>query len=112
MDPPNTSTSPGKPSASSSTSAIARLQDLLTRMLRVTTTEGRVFIGSFAGTDKPLNILLLNCDEYRISPGPDDNPDGRYVGQILVPWRLVVKVEMHGGPNARAGREAVLDAYI
>ncbi|KAJ7604757.1 hypothetical protein B0H17DRAFT_968271 [Mycena rosella] len=63
--------------------AVERLKDLLCENLRVTVTDGRVFIGSFAGTDQPLNILLLNTDEFRI--GPDENPDGRYVGQILIP---------------------------
>ncbi|KAJ7259625.1 hypothetical protein C8J57DRAFT_1270784, partial [Mycena rebaudengoi] len=51
-----------------------RLSDLLTQMLRITITDGRIFIGSFAGTDQPLNVLLLNADEFRL--GPDENPTG------------------------------------
>jgi small nuclear ribonucleoprotein (snRNP)-like protein len=73
--------------------AVDRLSELLTQTLRITITDGRIFIGSFAGTDQPLNVLLLNADEFRL--GPDENPDGRYVGQVLIPWRLVVKAEVH-----------------
>ncbi|KAK0444939.1 uncharacterized protein EV420DRAFT_1277254 [Desarmillaria tabescens] len=72
---------------------IAALESFFRRILRITVTDGRVFIGSFAGTDKPLNILLVNTEEFRI--GPDENPDGRFVGQIMVPWHLVVKVELY-----------------
>ncbi|KAJ7356551.1 hypothetical protein DFH08DRAFT_953889 [Mycena albidolilacea] len=78
--------------------ALDRLTALLTQNLRVTIADGRVFIGSFAGTDAPLNILLLNTDEFRL--GPDENPDGRYVGQILIPWKLVVKAEVQTAPSA------------
>jgi len=69
--------------------AIPAIKALLTRFLRITTTDGRVFIGTFAGTDKPLNIILINAEEYRLSePGV-----GRFVGQVIFPWKIVVKVE-------------------
>lgn len=73
---------------------VEQLKALLRTTLRVTVTDGRVFLGTFAGTDKMLNILLINTDEYRL--GPDAGPDaldGRYVGQVMIPWRLVVRVE-------------------
>ncbi|KAK0232929.1 hypothetical protein IW262DRAFT_1451502 [Armillaria fumosa] len=72
---------------------ITALESFFRRILRITVTDGRVFIGSFAGTDKPLNILLVNTEEFRM--GADENPDGRFVGQIMVPWHLVVKVEVY-----------------
>ena len=53
-----------------------------------------LFLGTFAGTDKQLNILLINTDEYRLGPDADsDGQGGRYVGQVMIPWRLVVRVE-------------------
>ncbi|KAJ7479960.1 hypothetical protein B0H11DRAFT_1725334 [Mycena galericulata] len=88
--------------------AVDRLKSLLCETLRVTITDGRIFIGSFAGTDQPLNILLLNTDEFRL--GPDENPDGRYVGQVLIPWRLVVKAEVQSGD--RGGPQLALNDYI
>jgi small nuclear ribonucleoprotein (snRNP)-like protein len=66
---------------------------LLHQLLRITVNDGRVFIGTFAGTDKPLNIILINAEEYRIGPG--QNPDGRYVGQIMLPWKIIITVEAH-----------------
>ncbi|KAK7052351.1 N-alpha-acetyltransferase 38-A, NatC auxiliary subunit [Favolaschia claudopus] len=87
-------------------SAVHRLDGLLCQNLRVTVKDGRIFIGSFAGTDQPLNILLLNADEFRL--GPDEDPDGRYVGQVLIPWKLVVKVEAQ---NSSATHIALSD-YI
>ncbi|KAJ6498139.1 hypothetical protein C8R47DRAFT_1112970 [Mycena vitilis] len=86
--------------------AVKRLEGLLCENLRVTVADGRIFIGSFAGTDKPLNILLLNTDEFRL--GPDENPDGRYVGQVLIPWRLVVKAEV----QSSGGLHRALDDYL
>ncbi|KAF9443624.1 hypothetical protein P691DRAFT_778773 [Macrolepiota fuliginosa MF-IS2] len=71
---------------------VANLQSLLRQLVRVSTTDGRIFIGTFAGTDKPLNIILTNAEEYRIHP-PDDLPEGRYVSLVMVPWKLVASVE-------------------
>jgi len=85
----------------SSSPALHRLKALLRQTLRITTTDGRVFIGSFVGTDQPLNILLINTEEFRI--GQDENPDGRYVGQVLIPWKLVVMVEAQDGGGDGTG---------
>ena len=73
--------------------AVKTVQALLRQLLRVTTTDGRIFIGTFAGTDKPLNIILVNAEEFRVGPG--QNPDGRFVGQVMLPWKVIVKVEAH-----------------
>ncbi|KAF9040602.1 hypothetical protein BJ165DRAFT_1317280, partial [Panaeolus papilionaceus] len=69
--------------------ALSRISALLRQILRITTTDGRIFIGTFAGTDKPLNIILVNTDEYRIG----QQGDGRYVGQVMFPWKVITKVE-------------------
>ncbi|KAF8999031.1 hypothetical protein BDZ89DRAFT_731223 [Hymenopellis radicata] len=101
------------------------LAPFLRQTLRITTTDSRIFLGAFAGTDKPLNIILVNAEEFRIVhtyPKPDnadldaaeqdqesemerevriahetemrvENMDGRYVGHISIPWRMIVKVE-------------------
>jgi len=75
-------------------SAVAELKTLLNKSLRVTSTDGRIFLGTFAGTDKLLNIILVNAEEYREAAPEQDAPDGgRYVGQIMIPWRMARKVE-------------------
>ncbi|TBU54006.1 hypothetical protein BD310DRAFT_936960 [Dichomitus squalens] len=86
------------------TENVERLQALLRKTLRVSVTDGRVFLGTFAGTDKQLNILLINTDEYRLGPDAgSDGLDGRYVGQVMIPWRLVVRVETNAeGEHTRS----------
>ncbi|RDX51516.1 hypothetical protein OH76DRAFT_1346720 [Lentinus brumalis] len=91
------------------TANVEQLKALLRTTLRISVTDGRVFLGTFAGTDKQLNLLLINTDEYRV--GPDAGPDaldGRYVGQVMIPWRLVVRVEsrLEGGQQARKYRDS------
>ncbi|EMD41384.1 hypothetical protein CERSUDRAFT_128121 [Gelatoporia subvermispora B] len=84
--------------------SVQRLKSLLRKSVRVSINDGRIFVGTFAGTDKQLNILLVNADEYRI--GGERlyvNSEGRFVGQIMVPWRLIMSVEAQlvGGYTAR-----------
>ena len=66
------------------------LKSLLRRVIRVYTQDGRMFEGTFAATDKPLNVVLVDVEEFWL----DEYPDGRYVGQVIVPWRLIKKVEL------------------
>jgi small nuclear ribonucleoprotein (snRNP)-like protein len=86
---------------------IVALRRLLQQPLRVTVLDGRIFLGTFVGTDKPLNILLANAEEYRI--GPSENPNGRYVGQVMIPWRLVVRAEAKAHAERRSA-SAVQDS--
>ena len=78
-------------------------------------TDKRVFVGAFAGTDQPLNILLDDTEEYRLLQEPSgetlsgseskapalekevvvDRRTRRYVGKALIPWRIVTKIEVH-----------------
>lgn len=69
------------------TEAIQNLKSILRGTLRIITDDSRAFIGTFVGTDKSLNILLLNTEEFRL--GEDANPAGRFVGQVMIPWRLI-----------------------
>ncbi|KAI0796596.1 hypothetical protein C8Q75DRAFT_802283 [Abortiporus biennis] len=95
-------------------SSLLQLQNYLRQTLRVATTDGRIFLGTFAGTDKQLNILLMNTDEFRLSPPENANPDGRFVGLVMIPRRLISKIEAHTGgaggksSNAYTGAD---DAY-
>ncbi|EKM59358.1 uncharacterized protein PHACADRAFT_249802 [Phanerochaete carnosa HHB-10118-sp] len=83
------------------TPAVQQLKSLLNRTLRVTTRDGRVFLGSFAGTDKLLNVLLMNTDEFRFSPPQHANPGGRFVGLVLIPWKLIMSVEAQSAHQPR-----------
>lgn len=82
------------------TPAIAAVRDLLKETLRIVTSDNRVFLGTFVGTDQLLNILLINTEEFILGT---DTPAGRYVGQVMVPWRLVVQVEAFGRSQDEQG---------
>lgn len=76
--------------SSPDTPAITAVRDLLHETLRIVTCDNRAFIGTFVGTDQLLNILLVNTEEYILGT---DTPTGRYVGQVMVPWRLIIQIE-------------------
>jgi N-alpha-acetyltransferase 38, NatC auxiliary subunit len=90
--PPSSAVS--SPSAHRNTPSIIRLKALLRETLRITVIDGRIFLGTFVGADSLLNVLLINTEEFRL--GPEENWNGRFVGQVLIPWKLVVKVEALG----------------
>ncbi|KII83919.1 hypothetical protein PLICRDRAFT_46686 [Plicaturopsis crispa FD-325 SS-3] len=92
--PPLPPPSPPISDSSRAPASIQYLRALLRQTLRITVKDGRIFIGTFVGTDQPLNILLINAEEFRL--GPEENPNGRYVGQVMIPWKLVVRVEAQG----------------
>jgi len=70
--------------------AIRNLKSILRGTLRIITNDDRAFVGTFVGTDKSLNILLVNTEEFRLDAG--ENTAGRYVGQVMVPWRLIQNI--------------------
>jgi small nuclear ribonucleoprotein (snRNP)-like protein len=90
-------------------SALDRLKRLLRQTLRVTISDTRIFIGTFAGTDQALNIILINTEEYRV--GLEERPDGRYVGQVVIPWRLVTKVEGETREDDKYKLQAISEMY-
>ena len=104
--------------------AIASLRSLLNQYLRISIVDGRILLGSFLGTDQALNILLMNTEEFRLlkvdggaarltlvsnwdgqlQEGMElENPSGRYIGQVVVPWKQIVKIEVHGKDDRSAG---------
>jgi N-alpha-acetyltransferase 38, NatC auxiliary subunit len=86
--------------------AIQNLKSILRGTLRVIINDNRAFIGTFVGTDKSLNILLLNTEEFRLDA--DDNTTGRYVGQVMIPWRIIQSIGLQvGETNAQADHEQV-----
>lgn len=88
------------------TEAIRNLKSILRGTLRIITDDNRAFVGTFVGTDKSLNILLLNTEEFRLDAG--ENTAGRYVGQVMIPWRIVQNIGLQiGETTAQAYPEQV-----
>ncbi|KAE9397876.1 hypothetical protein BT96DRAFT_50808 [Gymnopus androsaceus JB14] len=79
-------------------SSISALRELLSSTLRITVTDGRIFLGTFIGTDQPMNILLTETEEHRLDgdegTGEEDLSRGRFVGQVLIPWKIIQKIEV------------------
>ncbi|KAI0297487.1 hypothetical protein B0F90DRAFT_1738770 [Multifurca ochricompacta] len=92
------------------TEAIRTLKSILRGTLRVITDDNRAFIGTFVGTDKNLNILLVNTEEFRLVTG--ESPVGRYVGQIMVPWHLIRNIGLQVAGDNSAGPYAAEQSYI
>lgn len=83
------------PPVPADTPAVTRLRQLLGRTIKVGIQDSRIFLGTFACTDKALNIVLANTYEYRPSEATEDgNPPGRYVGMVMIPWKYVQDVEL------------------
>jgi N-alpha-acetyltransferase 38, NatC auxiliary subunit len=87
------------------TEAIRNLKSILRGTLRIVTNDDRAFIGTFVGTDKKLNILLVNTEEFRLGASHQNPTVGRYVGQVMIPWRLIqdIGLQVAGQSNHDAG---------
>ncbi|KAI1638928.1 hypothetical protein F4809DRAFT_197583 [Biscogniauxia mediterranea] len=87
------------------------LKSLLNRALRIYTTDGRMFIGTFKCTDTHRNIVLSHTYEYR-HPSPQKLAEAaaasagtgqdtvkadmtsRYLGLVVIPGEHIVKMEV------------------
>src|ERR1700677_970192 len=87
------------------TETIQNLKSILRGTIRIITDDSRAFIGTFVGTDKSLNILLLNTEEFRLDA--DANPAGRYVGQVMIPWRLIRDIGLQVARESESYSEQV-----
>lgn len=86
------------------------LQSFISRTLRVTTTDTRVFLGELKCTDKDKNLILSSTHEYRYPTAKDLNTaaeeekegketvkmdlKSRYIGLVVVPGEHIVKIEV------------------
>ncbi|KZT35456.1 hypothetical protein SISSUDRAFT_975197, partial [Sistotremastrum suecicum HHB10207 ss-3] len=75
-----------------SASGLDQLKSLLGLPLRICIADSRVFLGTFASTDREKNIVLTNTEEYRIENDLSISR-GRFVGMVMVPWKYIVKIE-------------------
>ncbi|KAK4659387.1 hypothetical protein QC762_109745 [Podospora pseudocomata] len=103
------------PTPSSKPEATDFLQTLLNKNLRVGTTDGRMFWGSFKCTDSDCNLVLQHTYEYRPPPlaqlqsaaaaaaAASSDPQSkkvvmdmtsRYLGLVVVPGQYITKIEV------------------
>ncbi|KAK0670376.1 hypothetical protein QBC41DRAFT_318025 [Cercophora samala] len=100
------------PTPSSKAEATDFLQTLLNKNLRVGTTDGRMFWGSFKCTDSDCNLVLQHTYEYR-PPSLSQlqsaattttttttttkvvmDMTSRYLGLVVVPGQYITKIEV------------------
>ncbi|KAF2096053.1 hypothetical protein NA57DRAFT_78823 [Rhizodiscina lignyota] len=85
------------------------LEHYLTKTLRVSVSDKRVFVGQLKCTDKDCNVILALTQEYR--PPPDEDIQAaavsqgegsaplqlqftnRYVGLVVIPGQYITKIE-------------------
>ncbi|KAK4175124.1 N-alpha-acetyltransferase 38-A, NatC auxiliary subunit [Triangularia setosa] len=99
------------PTPTSKPEATDFLQTLLNKNLRVGTTDGRMFWGSFKCTDSDCNLVLQHTYEYRPpslaqlqeAAAQDDEAQkgkvvmdmtSRYLGLVVVPGKYITKIEV------------------
>jgi len=76
------------------------LESLVTRTLRVTTKDTRMFVGELKCTDRDMNLILSKTHEYRIPKfsqeqlGRKVDLKSRFLGLVVVMGTDVVKVEV------------------
>ncbi|KAI2602249.1 Sm-like ribonucleoprotein [Hypoxylon sp. NC1633] len=113
------------------TEAVAFLKSLLNKNLRISTTDGRLFIGTFKCTDTHSNVVLSLTYEYR-QPSQQKLAEAaasstalgkgtvtadmtsRYLGLIVVPGHHIVKMEVEEFPSQVKNRSILerKDIYV
>ncbi|KAI8592587.1 small nuclear ribonucleoprotein family member-like protein [Geranomyces variabilis] len=64
-----------------------KLASLLNERMRITISDGRVFVGYFMCIDRDRNTILAAADEFK-------NDERRFVGLIMIPGNHLVKAEV------------------
>jgi len=82
------------------------LKSLLSKSLRITTSDTRMFLGQFKCTDSDRNVILSHTVEYRLPPPPKPSQlhegkesvtldmTSRYLGLVVVPGEYISKIEV------------------
>eukprot|EP01089_Gocevia_fonbrunei_P022541 TRINITY_DN9150_c0_g1_i2.p1 TRINITY_DN9150_c0_g1~~TRINITY_DN9150_c0_g1_i2.p1 ORF type:complete len:204 (+),score=59.13 TRINITY_DN9150_c0_g1_i2:65-676(+) len=74
---------------------IQKLRDLVSKTLRLTLTDGRIFIGSLLCVDKQKNFILSDCKEYRRIKTANDKEkeEKRNVGLVAIGGQYIKDVK-------------------
>ncbi|KAH7327300.1 hypothetical protein BKA65DRAFT_539930 [Rhexocercosporidium sp. MPI-PUGE-AT-0058] len=97
----------------------AYLHSLISKTLRVTTTDTRMFLGQFKCTDSDRNIILSHTYEYRRPPPPKSTPSSsstspvvldmtsRFLGLVVVPGEYITRIEVEEFESQMKGKGMV-----
>ena len=90
----------------------SKLLALIDSRLRVTISDRRVLIGTFAAFDKHLNLVLLDCEEHRTVSDPKATLDPktnllttkvqkRLLGLVILRGENVISITVEGPPPSK-----------
>lgn len=100
-----------------------KLSQLINHRLRVTLLDGRVIIGQLLAHDKHFNLVMVECEEFRLprkslkntataSIDPATNSLRRTLGMIVLRGEEVVSVTLESGAPPRGGNQARVPASV
>ncbi|EWC44662.1 hypothetical protein DRE_06558 [Drechslerella stenobrocha 248] len=90
-----------------STDHEALLQSFITKTLRVTTKDTRMFVGELKCTDRDANLILARTHEYRVPRfqaedlGRRINLSSRFLGLVVVMGADIQSIEVDAGRMRR-----------
>ncbi|KAM0288040.1 hypothetical protein ACHAQH_000108 [Verticillium albo-atrum] len=104
------------------------LTSLLNKNLRITTTDGRMFLGQFKCTDPDLNVVIAHTYEYR-QPSAQQQADvtreagasarslkmdmtSRYLGLVVVPGEHIVTIEVEEFASQLKGHNPYAETVV
>lgn len=91
-----------------------KLNDLVNYRLRVVTLDGRQLTGQMLAFDKHMNMVLSDCQEFRVTKKSRslDNPteESRTLGLVILRGETIISCSVEGPPPDQRGDRMDIDS--
>lgn len=95
----------------------SKMMQLVNCRIRVTLTDGRVMLGQMLAFDKHMNLILVDCEEFRLTKkqkkASNETTLGdmrRTLGMVLLRGETIVSLIPESGPPPAGGNKARVPA--